>query len=567
MAKNLHRSRLFPPGAWQAVYEAYDKSSRATHYRIRLGPLHPDIQTSLTVLNNGVIEASPPELVALSVTPATVPFNALATDISTTISVTDDSGVAEVFVLLGSSGDSYESFPLTRQAGTPQAGRWRGNLTLSPSYPAGTHFIGAYLVDVSGKSSSYGQGVLPNYNPLPAGADRTITVSDGTPDAYASWRAARPALAGSSGLPGADHDRDGLPNAMEFLLGTNPLVNSQAGGADPDAARAPVYSLTPTGLRAEYRLSAVNAALGSGTPLWLQPQSSQDLGSSWSFRHPIQLSGDLWRVELPASNGSRGFLRFSVSTLRLYKGLPFCAGWVCSGSFNPRHPPSTIMSAPYSFHIPLSRRRLVRGLTLTAAGLWAPGAFAELLTLTPAMTEGPFFPDKLPLDQDNDLIRITDQTTPAVGTITNLSGRLLDKNGAPIKDALIELWQADDHGTYLHSNGASGGTRDAGFQGYGKFETAKDGDWKFRTIQPGLYTGRTRHYHFGVTLKGQPRFATQLFFKDEPGNARDGVLRGIKDEKQRESVIRAFYPVADTKELAATWDIVLGVTPRDPEER
>jgi protocatechuate 3,4-dioxygenase, beta subunit len=221
------------------------------------------------------------------------------------------------------------------------------------------------------------------------------------------------------------------------------------------------------------------------------------------------------------------------------------------------------MSAPKMFHIPLSRRRLVRSLTLTAAGLWAPGAFAELLTLTPAMTEGPFFPDKLPLDQDNDLIRITDQTTPAVGTITNLSGRLLDKNGAPIKDALIELWQADDHGTYLHSKGAGQGTRDPGFQGYGKFETGKDGGWKFRTIQPGLYTGRTRHYHFGVTLKGQPRFATQLFFKDEPGNARDGVLRGIRDEKQRASVIRAFAPVPDTKELAAAWDIVMGITPGD----
>jgi len=221
------------------------------------------------------------------------------------------------------------------------------------------------------------------------------------------------------------------------------------------------------------------------------------------------------------------------------------------------------MSVPQLFHLPLSRRRLVQSLTLTAAGLWAPGAFAELLTLTPAMTEGPFFPDKLPLDQDNDLIHITDHVTPALGTITNLSGRILDKNGAPVKDALIELWQADDHGTYLHSRGAEKATRDPGFQGYGRFETAKDGGWKFRTIQPALYTGRTRHYHFGITLKGQPRFTTQLFFRDEPANASDVVLRGIQDEKQRESVIRSFLPVEGTKELAATWDIVMGVTPGD----
>lgn len=222
------------------------------------------------------------------------------------------------------------------------------------------------------------------------------------------------------------------------------------------------------------------------------------------------------------------------------------------------------MSAPKLFHIPFSRRRLVQSLSLTAAGLWAPGAFAELLTLTPSMTEGPFFPDKLPLDQDNDLIRITDHTTPAVGTITNLSGRVLDKNGVPIKDALVEIWQADDHGTYIHTGGAQGeAKRDPGFQGYGKFETAKEGGWKFRTIQPGLYTGRTRHYHFGITLKGQPRFTTQLFFKDEAGNARDGVLKGIRDGKQRDSVVREFKAVEGTKELAATWDIVMGVTPGD----
>jgi protocatechuate 3,4-dioxygenase beta subunit len=225
------------------------------------------------------------------------------------------------------------------------------------------------------------------------------------------------------------------------------------------------------------------------------------------------------------------------------------------------------MSAPKLFHIPLSRRRLVQSLTLTAAGLWAPGAFAELLTLTPDMTEGPFFPDKLPLDQDNDLIRMTDHTTPAVGTITNLSGRVLDKNGNPVKDALVELWQADDHGTYIHTKGAAQGERDPGFQGYGKFETAKDGGWKFRTIKPGLYTGRTRHYHFGVTLKGQPRFATQLFFKDEPANAKDGILRSLQDEKTAAAVVREFKPVAGTTELAATWDIVLGLTPGDNHDQ
>lgn len=222
---------------------------------------------------------------------------------------------------------------------------------------------------------------------------------------------------------------------------------------------------------------------------------------------------------------------------------------------------------PKLFHIPLSRRRVVQSLTLTAAGLWAPGAFAELLTLTPGMTEGPYYPDKLPLDQDNDLIRVTDHTSPALGTITNLSGRLLNKDGEPLKDALIELWQADDHGTYIHSQGAQqGATRDPDFQGYGKFTTSKDGGWKFRTIKPGLYTGRTRHYHFGITVKGEKMFTTQLFFAGEAGNDKDGVLRGLRDEKQRASVIREFKADKDSKELSTTWDIVMGHTPGDGDD-
>src|SRR3954466_972742 len=83
-----------------------------------------------------------------------------------------------------------------------------------------------------------------------------------------------------------------------------------------------------------------------------------------------------------------------------------------------------------------ARRRFLARLgagaaALTAAGLFAPGAFAEQLARTPALTEGPFYPDKLPLDKDNDLIVVGDSTTPAVGEVTHLTGRVLDINGDP----------------------------------------------------------------------------------------------------------------------------------------
>ena len=79
-----------------------------------------------------------------------------------------------------------------------------------------------------------------------------------------------------------------------------------------------------------------------------------------------------------------------------------------------------------------SRRAFLRHLGLGAAFFATPGAFAEALTQTPKQTEGPFYPDKLPLDTDNDLLAINDALTPAVGEVTYVSGRILDAQGGPI---------------------------------------------------------------------------------------------------------------------------------------
>ncbi|MCA9016572.1 MAG: intradiol ring-cleavage dioxygenase, partial [Planctomycetaceae bacterium] len=75
------------------------------------------------------------------------------------------------------------------------------------------------------------------------------------------------------------------------------------------------------------------------------------------------------------------------------------------------------------------------------AAFTTPGLMAEELTRTPAMTEGPFYPDKMPLDTDNDLLVINDSLTPAVGEITYLTGKVLDAKGQPLRNAFVEIWQ------------------------------------------------------------------------------------------------------------------------------
>jgi protocatechuate 3,4-dioxygenase beta subunit len=206
---------------------------------------------------------------------------------------------------------------------------------------------------------------------------------------------------------------------------------------------------------------------------------------------------------------------------------------------------------------------LVRGLALGAAGLWVPGAFAGELVRTPHQTEGPFYPNRLPLDTDNDLLVINDGITPAVGTITWFGGRILDARGEPVRNALVEIWQCDNNGVYLHPGSENGAKRDGNFQGFGRFITGSKGEYGFRTIKPVPYPGRTPHIHLAVKIKGQPKFTTQCYIKGEPQNERDSILMGVRDLEARSALIVPFSPLAGSRlgELTATFDVVLGFTP------
>lgn len=212
----------------------------------------------------------------------------------------------------------------------------------------------------------------------------------------------------------------------------------------------------------------------------------------------------------------------------------------------------------------LNRRSFLRGMTLGAAVLTVPGVFAEELVRTPRQTEGPFYPDRLPLDTDNDLLAINDSITQAIGEITWLSGRILDARGNPARNAIVEIWQVDNNGAYLHTASGNRGRRDANFQGFGRFLTGSSGEYLFRTIKPVPYGSRTPHIHVAVRMPGMGQFVTQCYVEGETLNERDGVLNRIEDSVAKASVIVPFVPLEGSRmgELAARFDIVLGFTPQ-----
>lgn len=203
------------------------------------------------------------------------------------------------------------------------------------------------------------------------------------------------------------------------------------------------------------------------------------------------------------------------------------------------------------------RRRLLGSLLL--GGLYCRTGWAQQRLATPAQTEGPFYPDQLPLDQDNDLVFMRGRSAPAQGELTQLSGQIRDSNGHPLRGVTVEIWQVDQHGHYIHS-GDAGSSNDPGFQGYGRFETGQDGQYRFRTIKPVPYPGRTPHIHVKLHKGGRPLLTTQLYVQGHRLNARDAILHSLSPQQQA-LVVQPFVREASGT-LRARFDIVLGSTPQ-----
>ncbi len=200
------------------------------------------------------------------------------------------------------------------------------------------------------------------------------------------------------------------------------------------------------------------------------------------------------------------------------------------------------------------RRVIVAGGAALAAG-GVSGALAA--TLTPPQTAGPFYPDIKPEDDDSDLTRVRGSDAVANGEIAELTGRVLDPDGKPVAGARVEIWQCDANGRYRHSSERSSRDVDPAFQGFGHALTGTDGSYRFRTIKPVAYPGRTPHIHYLVMVPNHGYLVTQLYVEGEPLNQRDFLYNRLSDEAKRAASAR-FEPGRGDGMLKASFDVVLG---------
>ena len=177
--------------------------------------------------------------------------------------------------------------------------------------------------------------------------------------------------------------------------------------------------------------------------------------------------------------------------------------------------------------IAILTRRALLGLAAIALPGWAAAR-------TPSQTAGPFYPppDQRFADDDWDLVKREGAVREAGGEILHLSGRVLS-SGAPVAGARVEIWQCDATGQYLHSGDRGPGGGDPDFQGYGQVVTGSDGAWRFRTIKPVAYPGRTPHIHATITPPDGRALTTQFYIAGERLNARDFLYRSLDAEGQR----------------------------------
>ena len=200
------------------------------------------------------------------------------------------------------------------------------------------------------------------------------------------------------------------------------------------------------------------------------------------------------------------------------------------------------------------RRRLLMG---AGAALLSLPLGAAQRVLTPGQAAGPFYPVVPPLHKDNDLTQVEGRSGRAAGQISDLSGQVMEVDGRPLAGVRVEIWQCDANGRYRHPRDRQSVAEDPNFQGFGHTITDAEGRYRFRTIRPVPYPGRTPHIHAAIFREGDEPFVTQIYAAGEPLNEGDMLFRRVP-EHLRPLLLADFQPVDDpVAQLAASFDFVL----------
>ena len=187
-----------------------------------------------------------------------------------------------------------------------------------------------------------------------------------------------------------------------------------------------------------------------------------------------------------------------------------------------------------------------RKLFTLFGSLIIPGISCGSLVRTPWQGEGPFYPDKIPVATDNDLVKNGDNSFEAGGKILILNGILLNPDSEPVNHVSIEIWQTDKNGVYMHSGSFARDIMDKQFQGFGRTKTDRNGQFFFRTIVPTEYPGRTPHIHMKLWREEKNILTTQQYIKDHPRNNKDFLFQRMSLAEQRLNSMR-LIPAKDRK--------------------